>query len=80
MRRGAVRAGKSEELQEIVMEHVVPLYDLRTRRKGYEVSAMKVLMDLAGLKGGPIRPPLVEVVDADRPELEAILAGWKQFL
>ena len=37
---------------------MVPLYVLRAKRRGYEVSVMKALMDLLGLAGGPVRPPL----------------------
>ena len=44
-----------------LMELVVPLYAFRARRRGYEVSVMKALMDLLGLAGGPVRPPLSNV-------------------
>ena len=37
---------------------VAPLYVLRAGRRGYEVSVMKALMDLLGMAGGPVRPPL----------------------
>ena len=40
-------------------DYVIPLYALRARKKGYEVSAMKVAMDAVGLVGGAVRPPLV---------------------
>ena len=40
--------------------YVVPLYVLRAKRRGYEVSVMKALMDLLGLAGGPVRPPLAD--------------------
>ena len=52
---------------------VIPLYSIRSRRKGYEVSTMKVLMDLAGMRGGPVRPPLVTVTETEREELRKIL-------
>ena len=32
----------------LLRDHVVPLYALRARRKGYEVSAMKAMMELIG--------------------------------
>src|ERR1043165_2193816 len=41
-------AGKSDELARLMNELVVPLYALRARRKGYEVSVMKAMMDLTG--------------------------------
>ncbi len=71
---------KQAELNALLMQHVVPLYAMRTRRKGYEVSTMKTLMDLAGQSGGPVRPPLVEVKAEEVEELRAILKGWQQHL
>jgi 5-dehydro-4-deoxyglucarate dehydratase len=68
------------ELNAVLQQHVVPLYAMRTRRKGYEVSTMKTLMDLAGQAGGPVRPPLVDVKPEEAEELRAILHGWQQHL
>jgi 5-dehydro-4-deoxyglucarate dehydratase len=53
---------------------------MRARRKGYEVATMKALMDMAGLNGGPVRPPLVNVKPEEREELRAILEEWREFL
>jgi 5-dehydro-4-deoxyglucarate dehydratase len=68
------------ELMGLMNRCVIPLYSIRSRRKGYEVSTMKTLMDLAGLRGGPVRPPLVNVTDAEREELKTILDSWAAFL
>jgi len=68
------------ELMELMNRCVIPLYSIRSRRKGYEVSTMKALMGLAGMNGGPVRPPLVTVSDAEREELRLILDSWKEFL
>lgn len=73
-------AGGGEELTRLLRECVIPLYSIRSRRKGYEVSAMKVLMDMAGLSGGPVRPPLVNVTAEEQGELRAILQSWEPFL
>jgi len=74
-------AGRQEdELKELMHRCVVPLYAMRARRKGYEVATMKALMDMAGLNGGPVRPPLVNVKPAEREELRAILEEWREFL
>jgi len=70
-------AGDAAALNQLVNDHVVPLYALRTKRKGYEVSAMKAILDMLGLKGGAVRPPLVDVTGAERDELKAILDGWR---
>src|SRR5688572_17041268 len=57
-------AGQYDELNRLMAEYVIPLYDFRSRKKGYEVTAMKVAMDIVGLAGGPVRPPLPQL----RPE------------
>src|ERR1044071_3149190 len=53
--------GKMDDLADLLGRCVVPLYSIRARRKGYEVSTMKAMMDMVGLNGGPVRPPLVNV-------------------
>lgn len=73
-------SGRSAELMELMHKCVIPLYALRSRRKGYEVSAMKALMDMVGLCGGAVRPPLVDVRLEEKEELQAILNAWQPFL
>ena len=73
-------AGDWEALNGLLERCVVPLYALRARRKGYEVSAMKAMMDMIGLNGGPVRPPLVNVKPDEEDELRTILASWEKFL
>jgi dihydrodipicolinate synthase/N-acetylneuraminate lyase len=41
---------------------------------------MKVMMDMAGLSGGPVRPPLVNVTPEEEDELRVILSAWEKFL
>lgn len=73
-------ARDSEALTELLGECVIPLYALRARRNGYEVSAMKAMMDMVGLNGGPVRPPLVNVSAEEEDELRTILGTWEKFL
>lgn len=73
-------SGDSEALRDLLDRCVIPLYALRARRKGYEVSAMKAMMDMVGLNGGPVRPPLVNVKADEEDELRSILATWEKFL
>jgi len=73
-------AGQGEALMELMHSCVIPLYALRARRKGYEVSAMKAMMDMVGLVGGTVRPPLVEVTSEEREELRRLLDAWQPFL
>jgi 5-dehydro-4-deoxyglucarate dehydratase len=73
-------AGHSAELTKLMNELVVPLYALRARRKGYEVSAMKAMMDLIGMAGGPVRPPLANLRPDEIKSLEATLDRWRPWL
>ena len=70
----------SAELTKLMDEIVIPLYALRARRKGYEVSAMKALMDELGLVGGKVRPPLVDVKAEDMKAIRESLPKWKEWL
>lgn len=73
-------AGHSTELSKLMTELVIPLYEFRARRKGYEVSVMKRMMDDVGLVGGPVRAPLVDVTAQERGELHTMLKRWKPWL
>src|ERR1700752_5071232 len=75
----AAAADNGEALAELLETCVIPLYSLRSRRGGYEVSAMKALMDMIGLNGGPVRPPLVNVTPEELDELRAILGHWEKY-
>ena len=73
-------AGDAEALTELLERCVIPLYAFRARRKGYEVSAMKAMMDMVGLNGGQVRPPLVNIKPEEEADLRTILASWEKFL
>jgi 5-dehydro-4-deoxyglucarate dehydratase len=73
-------AGHSAELIKLMDELVVPLYALRAKRKGYEVSAMKAMMDMIGLAGGPVRPPLVDLRADEIKSLKATMDRWQSWL
>lgn len=66
-------AGKAQDftrLNRILIDYVHPLYALRDKLRGYEVTVMKEMMELLGIPAGPVRPPLCAV----RPEHKAELA------
>ena len=69
-----------DDLAEFLDRCVIPLFAIRSRRKGYEVSTMKALMDMVGMNGGPVRPPLVSVTEEELDELRLILGRWEKFL
>ena len=73
-------AGYSDELTKLMNDLVIPLYELRAKRKGYEVSAMKSMMDMIGLVGGPVRPPLVDLKPEEVEALRATIERWKPWM
>jgi 5-dehydro-4-deoxyglucarate dehydratase len=76
----AAARGDRPALEGLMATHIVPLYALRARRRGYEVTAMKALMNLLGLAGGPVRPPLPSLRAEDRAYLESLLPAWQAVL
>lgn len=62
----------------LMTDLIVPLYALRGRRRGYEVTVMKELMNLLGLAGGVVRPPLPRLATADLEELQKLVPRWRE--
>jgi 5-dehydro-4-deoxyglucarate dehydratase len=65
--------GNFARINQLLDEVITPLYELRNRRPGYKTSMIKTGMNLVGLKGGRVRPPLIELSSEDREDLEALL-------
>ncbi len=76
----AASDGDSARLGRLMNDYVIPLYHLRARRKGYEVSIMKEMMNLAGLNGGFVRPPLPNVGPEEVRELRQMVEQWEPML
>ena len=69
-------AGMAHEvarLNGLMEKYVHPLYALRERVKGYEVSVMKAAMEILGMPAGPVRPPLTNCVAQDMADLRALM-------
>ena len=79
-RQGGRPPGTRPTLNKLMNEYVIPLYALRARKKGYEVTAMKVAMDAVGLVGGAVRPPLPPVTAQEAEEIKAMVGRWAPFL
>lgn len=67
------QAGDFKALQQFHHEKVQPIYDLRYRRRGYEVSVMKEAMNMLGMPAGPVRPPLANMSEYDLAHLRNVL-------
>jgi len=76
----AASAPDAPRLAQLMREYVIPLYALRTRRKGYEVSVMKEMMNEPGMAAGPERPPLAQVTPEDKEEVKKMLLKWQDVL
>lgn len=70
--------GDSAALQQMMTEYVIPLYAMRARRKGHEVTVMKELMTMLGLAGGGVRPPLVPLHPEEFEELKSTVPLWQK--
>jgi 5-dehydro-4-deoxyglucarate dehydratase len=66
-------SGDFDGLRQYQERVVRPLYELRQRGRGFEVSVMKAAMELLGHPSGPPRPPLGRLSDRDRADLRTIL-------
>ncbi|MDQ3541559.1 MAG: dihydrodipicolinate synthase family protein [Chloroflexota bacterium] len=70
-------AGDYARLSEYHHRVVRPIYALRQRRPGFEVSVMKAAMDILGYKAGPARSPLANLSESDHAELAELLTTLK---
>ena len=67
-------------LNALMTKYVHPLYALRERMKGYEVSVMKEAMEMLGISAGPVRPPLNKCRPQDVEDLRKIVAVYRESL
>ena len=65
-------------LTELMCRYVHPLYALRERVRGYEVSVMKTAMEILGMPAGPVRPPLENTRPRDVEDLRELLKAYAQ--
>ena len=68
------RAGRFSELQAKIERETLPIYNIRYKVRGYEVTVMKEVMMAIGLAGGPVRPPLAELSPEDKAAVHAAIA------
>ncbi len=72
--RELARKGDFGQINAILDDLVLPMYELRNRHPGYKVSMIKAAMELAGFDAGAVRPPLIEMNPVDRKDLSALMA------
>ncbi|MDQ6705948.1 MAG: 5-dehydro-4-deoxyglucarate dehydratase [Acidobacteriota bacterium] len=60
-------------LTRLMNRYVHPLYAIRDRVKGYEVSVMKEAMEILGMPAGPVRPPLIDCRPEDVADIRKLM-------
>jgi 5-dehydro-4-deoxyglucarate dehydratase len=66
-------------LTELMNRYVNPLYGLRERARGYEVSQIKEAMEMLGMPAGPVRPPLIASRPRDLEDLRQIVDSIRAY-
>lgn len=69
----ALRDGDAATSLEIFRDFYVPLSAIRSRKAGYAVSIVKAGLRTAGRSAGAVRPPLVDLTEAEEHELGALV-------
>lgn len=69
----AVRAGDGKRCETILTEFFYPFMDLRSRRKGYAVSAVKAGVRLRGFAAGTVRSPLSDPTADEEAILDRLI-------
>jgi len=70
----------SASLQRLMSNYVMPLYNMRARKRGYEVSVMKAAMSILGMPAGPSRPPIPAIRPEEETELRLLMERYKPVL
>jgi len=70
----------SPSVARLMLNYVIPLYNIRARRRGYEVAVIKACMQILGLAAGPVRPPLVPVRPEEENELRSLMERYQPVL
>ncbi|MEO7650543.1 MAG: 5-dehydro-4-deoxyglucarate dehydratase [Bryobacteraceae bacterium] len=69
-----------DTLNALMAKYVHPLYALRERVRGYEVSVMKEAMEMLGITAGPARPPISTVRPQDLEDLRKLMEVYRDMI
>jgi 5-dehydro-4-deoxyglucarate dehydratase len=69
----AVRSRDAPAVQRKLEEFVAPYLEIRERRAGYAVPAVKAGLSAVGRPAGPVRPPLTDLTATEFGELAALI-------
>jgi 5-dehydro-4-deoxyglucarate dehydratase len=74
----ALRGGDRARCEAILKEFFYPFMALRSRRKGYAVSAIKAGVRLQGFAAGKVRSPLDDLTPDEEGILAQLIEPWKR--
>lgn len=74
----ALRAGERQTCERILKDFFYPFMAIRNRQTGYAVSAIKAGVRLQGFDAGPVRPPLVDLTDAEMAMMDTLIGPHKR--
>jgi 5-dehydro-4-deoxyglucarate dehydratase len=74
----ALRASDRARCEAILRDFFYPFMALRSRRKGYAVSAIKAGVRLQGFAAGRVRAPLDDLTTEEEAILERLIEPWKR--
>jgi len=69
----AVRRQDQTTVYAMLNDFVIPYTKIRDREPGYAVSIVKAGLSAVGRPAGPVRPPLADLTDAERDELQTLV-------
>src|SRR5690606_37473331 len=69
----ALRGNDRTRCEALLHEFFYPFMKLRSRQKGYAVSAIKAGVRLRGYDAGPVRPPLTDLTREEEGMLSALM-------
>jgi 5-dehydro-4-deoxyglucarate dehydratase len=69
----AVRRQDQTAVYAMLNDFVIPYTKIRDRESGYAVSIVKAGLAAVGRPAGPVRPPLSDLLDAERDELQTLV-------
>lgn len=74
----ALCGGDRATCERILNQFFYPFMEIRSRAKGYAVSAVKAGVRLQGFAAGPVRPPLKDLTPQEEADLAALIAPWRR--
>jgi hypothetical protein len=69
----AVRRQDRTAVYAMLNDFVIPYTKIRDREPGYSVSIVKAGLAAVGRPAGPVRPPLSDLLDSERDELQTLV-------